>query len=343
MRQTSQFQADIHEIVDRCSEDLHELLSRNILVTGGGGFVGQWIINALATFAEMHKLKRSITSLSRTTPKWQEKLIEEELITVVNRDITFPLQIGTDYGHVFHCATPASTVLNASDPEGMQMVIELGARNLFAHFASTRTRVINLSSGAVYGVQPTQLQCFSEDWVNASEHKLPDSAYHRGKLNAERILNHASRGGLLDVVHARLFSFLAPHLPLDTHFAAGNFLKNVIDGRPTTIKGDSRTIRTYMYGTDLAVWLFSLAARGETGRAYNVGSPQPISIADLATSITTLSGSPHRPVDSGNADPKRAPHRYVPCTNRIELELGVSLEVNLTSAISRTLKWLRET
>ena len=342
MYRLSQFQSDVNEIVDRSYEDLQELLSNNILITGGGGFVGRWVVTALATFAARQKSKCSITSLSRTTPHWQEELIEKKLISVINGDITAPLQIGTEFGHVFHCATPASAFLNASDPAGMQTLIEAGARNLAAHFASKGTRVVNVSSGAVYGVQPAYLSCFDEDWVNAREHTLPDSAYHRGKLRAEVFLDRTVSRGQLDVVHARLFSFLAPHLPLDSHFAAGNFLKNAIDNHPTTIAGDGRTIRTYMYGTDLAVWLFSIAARGETGRAYNVGSPRPISIADLAGLISALSGSPHQPVDLGNPDVRQPPNRYVPCTNRIELELGVKLEVDLRDAISRTLKWLRE-
>jgi UDP-glucuronate decarboxylase len=342
MHHISQFESDVNEIVERSYEDLQELLSHNILVTGGGGFVGRWIVTALATFAERQKSKCTITSFSRTTPKWQEELLERELISVVNGDITAPLQIGTDFGHVFHCATPASAALNALDPAGMQKLIEAGARNLAAHFASTGTRVVNVSSGAVYGVQPTAIACFDEEWVDAREHTLPDSAYHRGKSRAEVFLNGAVRAGQLDVVHARLFAFLAPHLPLDAHFAAGNFLKNAIDNRPTTIAGDGRTIRTYMYGTDLAVWTFAIAARGKTGRAYNVGSPRPISIADLAALIATLSGSSHQPVDLGNPDLQRPPHRYVPCTNRIESELGVTLDVDLTDAISRTLNWLRE-
>jgi dTDP-glucose 4,6-dehydratase len=97
-----------------------------------------------------------------------------------------------------------------------------------------------------------------------------------------------------------------------------------------------------MYGTDLAVWLFAIAARGKTGRAYNVGSPRPISIADLASLIATLSESSHQPVDLGNANLEQPPHRYVPCTKRIEYELGMKLDVDLTDAISRTLKWLYE-
>jgi nucleoside-diphosphate-sugar epimerase len=343
MRRISQFESDVNEIVERSYGDLQELLSHNIRVTGGGGFVGRWIVTALASFAEkIQKFNYNITSFSRSTPKRQEELLERELISVVNGGITAPLQIGTDYGHVFHCAAPASAIFNALDPAGMQKLIEAGARNLAAHFASTAIRVVNVSSGAVYGVQPTHLSYFTEEWVDAREHTLPDSAYHRGKSCAEVFLNETAGAGQLDVVHTRLFVFLAPHLPLDAHFAGRNFLKNAIDNRPTTIAGDGRNIRTYMYGTDLAVWIFAIAARCKTGRAYNVGSPRPISIANLAAQTATLSGSSHQPVDLGNTDLQQPPHCYLPCTNRVECEFGVTLDVDLTDATSRTLNWLRE-
>jgi len=170
---------------------------------------------------------------------------------------------------------------------------------------------------------------------------LPDSAYHRGKLDAEKQFNAALNDASFRVVHARRFTFLAPFLPLDTHFAAGNFMRDALLDRAIAINGDPRTVRTYMYGTDLAVWLIAAAVRGISGSAYNVGSPQETTIADLASVIAQRAGSQSGVSQDSTREQNDPPHRYVPCTSRTERELGVNVQVGLADAIDRTIRWHR--
>lgn len=339
----NQFSQDISEVISGCHRELELLLRGKVLVTGGGGFVGRWLVTTLANASHEFSVSGSVTSLSRTTPKWQADLVKDGLLSVVNHDLRYPLQISKEYSCVFHCAVPASAELNVQDPELMQSTIEEGTQNVINHFEGTKARIVNVSSGAVYGTQPPDKFCLEEEWVESPLHQLPESAYHRGKFNAEKMLNASVLRGDIDAVHARLFAFLAPHLPLDSHFAAGNFLSDAKNGRRVRVRGDGRTLRSYMYGTDLAIWLFKVAVSGQLGRSYNIGSPFPVSIFDLAQLVTAISGCPS-PVDEiAPADSGVFVHRYIPCTHRIERELGVRLSINLEQAIRRTLKWLRET
>jgi dTDP-glucose 4,6-dehydratase len=139
-------------------------------------------------------------------------------------------------------------------------------------------------------------------------------------------------------VNARIFALLGPLLSLDIHFAAGNFIRDVLAGKPVQVQGAGTAVRSYLYAADLTVWLLAILLRAERGSVYNVGSEEGVSIADLARrTAATLGGGA---VDIlGKPDPGWNPGRYVPSTEKIRRELGVSPSVGLEEAIRRTAIW----
>jgi len=342
MHHLENLRADLDEIASRSRNEIELLLSRGVIVTGGSGFVGRWLISSLAWVAGKRSMPARLISINRSTASWQQPLVDEGLLNVINHDITTAIPDLGEFGYIFHCATPASAELNDSQPAEMERIIASGTRNIISRFSKTNCRVINVSSGAVYGTQPPDIRCLDEEWMKDDRYMLPDSAYHRGKSDAEMQFNAALSDASFSVVHARLFAFLAPFLPLDTHFAAGNFVRDALLKRPIAIKGDRRTVRTYMYGTDLVVWLIAAAVRGVSGCAYNVGSPHETTIAELASIIAQRAGSGSVVSQGESREQSCPPHRYVPCTIRTERELGVKVQVSLADAIDRTLRWHRD-
>ena len=137
----------------------------------------------------------------------------------------------------------------------------------------------------------------------------------------------------------RCFAFAGPLLPLDAHFAIGNFIADGIAGRTIEIKGDGTPVRSYMYPTDLVVWLWTILLRGEASRPYNVGSDQGVDLRKLATMIGARCGVDvivrSQPIDGGPS------HRYVPSTERARVELGLTSEVDLEAVIDRTVSWAK--
>jgi len=333
--------ADLDEIALRSRSEIELLLSRGVVVTGGSGFVGRWLISSLAWVAAKRSAPARMISINRSTASWQQPLIDEGLLNVINHDITTAIPDLGEFGYVFHCATPASAELNDSQPAEMERIIASGTGNVISRFSNTNCRVVNVSSGAVYGTQPPDIRCLDEEWLKDDRYLLPDSAYHRGKSDAEKQFNTALNDTSFSVVHTRLFAFLAPFLPLDTHFAAGNFIRDALQHQPITIKGDPRTVRTYMYGTDLVVWLIAAAVRGVSGCSYNVGSPYETTIGQLADTIAQHAESRSVVARDAIHEWSGSPHRYVPCTNRTEVALGVDFQVSLDDAIYRTLRWHR--
>jgi dTDP-glucose 4,6-dehydratase len=113
----------------------------------------------------------------------------------------------------------------------------------------------------------------------------PSSAYGEAKRLAEQwCVQHGLQHGM-NISIARCFAFVGAGLPLDGHFAIGNFIADALAGRPVAVRGDGSPMRSYLYGADLAIWLMTCLLRGQHGRAYNVGSNQPLSIRELAQQV----------------------------------------------------------
>ena len=140
-----------------------------------------------------------------------------------------------------------------------------------------------------------------------------------------------------------LFRIRGSHLPLDAHFAIGNFIRDALDGGPIRVSGDGTPRRSYLYAADLAIWLWTILFRGGAGRSYNVGSMQDISIGEVAEAVSGAF-SPALPVDVAQSrSHQKLAERYVPDNRRARDELGLELTVALSHAIQRTIRWHRRT
>lgn len=304
-----------------------------LFFTGATGFIGRWMIEALVRAP----VDVEITILSRDPAGFAARVphLARRCRMIGGNVIDFDASVGA-FTHVVHAATDASAALNANDPRRMFDTIVAGTRHVL-DFAIERgrPRVLNLSSGGIYGIQPPDLPFIPESWTGACDPLDPRSAYGAGKHAAEMLCTIYGAQFGLDIVTARIFALLGPLLPLDIHFAAGNFIRDAIAGRTITVVGSGQAERSYLYVADLAVWLWTLLLRGRTGAAYNVGSEEAVSIADLACRTAALLGAPDVEI-LGRPDPGWNAGRYVPSTALLRNELGLTPTVDLDAAIRRT-------
>jgi dTDP-glucose 4,6-dehydratase len=130
----------------------------------------------------------------------------------------------------------------------------------------------------------------------------PSSAYGEGKRVGELLcaLTHQEHG--LETMIARCFAFVGPHLPLDAHFAIGNFIRDAMRGDPITVKNGA-PYRSYLYAADLAIWLWTILFKGEACHPYNVGSDQEITISDLAQTVASVLDGSVQPLPTSTLHP----------------------------------------
>ena len=334
---------DLDTIVDAVGDAAWARLhGARLFVTGGTGFIGRWLLESLAAAERRHVLDVQTTILTRDPDAFARKaphLAGHPAFRVVGGDVLTLAAEDGGFSHVIHAATDASAALVANDPYAMFDTVVTGTRRVLNHAVANRAaRVLFLSSGAVYGAQPWEVTHVAEDWTGAPDCRDPRNTYAEAKRAAELLCAIAGKQHGLDVVTARIFALLGPMLSLDTHFAAGNFIRDAMAGRTITVQGAGTAVRSYLYAADLTAWLWRMLLLAPAGATYNVGSEGAVSIADLARRTAAVLGSAGHEV-LGRPDPGWNPGRYVPSTAAIRRELGVRETVPLDEAIRRTAKW----
>jgi dTDP-glucose 4,6-dehydratase len=299
-------QADLDHVLDHTRDLWEELRGGRLFITGGTGFIGSWLLDTFAHANERLNLGASAVTLTRCK-RDDRPGISFHLGDV--RDFEFP---DGEFPFVIHGAVESSTETWADNQftviaKGTQHVLDM------AEQAGTG-RLLFLSSGIAYA---------------------GDSPYASGKRVAEILCDYAH----VPTVNARLFCFLGPYQPLDSHFAIGNFIRDGLAGGPIRVKGDGTPQRSYLYAADLAIWLWTILFRGVEGYRYNVGSEEDVTIADLAHRVAEAFIPEVKVEIEKVAEPGQVALRYVPADTARAAELGLRQWIGLDDAIGRTIRW----
>jgi nucleoside-diphosphate-sugar epimerase len=336
------FERDIEDVLRAARPDWLALQGARIFITGGTGLIGRWWLEAMRQADVQLRLGLRATILSRDPRAFARKaphLANYASFELVQGDVRdFESPTGA-FSHVIHAATDASAELNARDPRRMFDTVVKGTRRAL-DFALEKhpVRTVYLSSGAVYGRQPWDLDLVPETFTGAPDCTDAGATYAEAKRAAEMLCAIYAKQFGLDIVTARIFALLGPHLTLDIHFAAGNFIRDAMAGRPVIVRSSGEACRSYLYLSELIIWLTRIMVGAAAGSVYNVGSEEWVSIRDLAARTAQLLARGEFEI-RGESDPGWNPGRYAPDTSRIRRDLGVDAKVGLDEAILRTARW----
>jgi dTDP-glucose 4,6-dehydratase len=337
--------ADLDHILDHTAQLWRELRGERIFVTGGTGFFGSWLLESFAWANRRLNLHASAVVLTRNPGDFANRrphLAHDPAIALHTGDVrTFEGPAGA-FSHVVHAATPASAALNEDDPLLMLDTIVEGTRRVLDFSVACGTdRFLLASSGAIYGKQPAGLPMIPETYTGTPDTMNPGAAYAEGKRVAELLCAIYARNHGIETKIARCFAFVGPYLPLDAHFAAGNFIRDSLRGGPIRVIGDGTPLRSYLYAADLAIWLWTILFRGESCRPYNVGSSNELTILELAEAVAAL-GPESVVLRANDPVPGAPPQRYIPDVSRAATELDLEQFVSLSDALRRTKDWAAE-
>ena len=335
--------ADLDLIFHHTEPLWDEMRNQRLFISGGTGFFGSWLLSSFLRANHALALNATATVLSRHSEHFAARvphLANHPAITLLQGDIrTFQMPPGS-FDFVIHAATDVVTIATNVPPLDRYTAIADGTARMLDFAATHATRKFLLtSSGAVYGRQPSTLSHVPEDYAGAPDALSPASAYGEGKRASELMCALYAQQSTIEFKIARCYALAGPCLPLDSHFAFANFIRDVMRGDTIQIAGEGTTIRSYLYAADLAIWLWTILFRGLPMQAYNVGSEDAISIVDLAH-LTASTLNPKIPIHIAQRPVEGAPAlRYVPSTQRAQQELNLRQTIDLTESIRRTAAW----
>ena len=326
----------------------NEVQGKRIFITGGTGFFGCWFLELLTYAADTLAFDCEAVVLTRAPEAFAAgragHLAAHRCVRLQRddvRDFAFP---EGPFPLVAHFGSTGPKAM-ATQPEAFFDLIVRGTQHVleFAENAQTQ-RLLLASTGAIYGPHPTgALHGLNENYRGAPDSTDPASANAEGKRAAEFLAAClVRRRPELAVGIARGFTFVGPYLSQEAGFAVADFLRAAQAGREIAIHGDGTPIRSYLYGADLAVWLWTILLRTPEGaaRAWNVGAEEPISIHELAAMTANLR-APNLPITVLRTPETDSPKDvYLPDTTQAQSLLKLKQSIPLDCALRRTLTWM---
>lgn len=338
--------ADDLEHILAYTEGLWEdLRGKRIFITGGTGFFGAWLLESFACVNDKLDLKASALVLTRNYDEFQRKAPHLAANPAIKfhigdvRNFNFP---EGEFSHIIHAAaTSAVATFNSIDPQITFDIIVEGTKHILDFAVHCHAKKFLLtSSGTVYGKQSSGMSHVSEEYCGAPDTTDPNSFLGESKRAAECLCTLYSKKYCIEVKIARCFSFVGPYLPLDIHYAIGNFIRDGLNGGPICVNGDGTPYRSYLYAADLTIWLWTILFKASPFRAYNVGSEEDITIAELAQIVAKSFDKSIEVKISGSPGPYSPTDRYVPSTKLAQNDLGIRQVIDLVTAIERTITFV---
>lgn len=321
------------------------LRGKKVFITGGTGFMGCWLLEALLWANSTFHLGASVVVLTRDPEGFSRRvphLAGEGWVELLQGDVRTFVFPNRSFSHVIHAGGPGRESLACETPLETFSAIVDGSRHVleFALCCHAESALF-VSSGAVYGRSTGQAGHLSENHFGALDPSDQLSAYAEGKRAAEFLCAAYRHDYALDVKIARCFTFAGRYLNPAAGFAITDFVLDALRGEPVVVRGDGAALRSYLHGADLAAWLWTILLHGLPGRAYNVGSEESISIGELAHAIAGMCELQPEVRVCTAATPGLRAECYVPSTRRAREELGLRQTVGLADALRDTLGWLR--
>lgn len=334
---------DLDAVLDATRPLWRDLADARVLLTGATGFIGTWMLESVAWARTRLGVDTRVTALVRDPGRLTARLPHLtgapwlELLPGDVRDFSPPAGA---LDLLIHAASTAHPRQIAATPLEVQDVVVRGTRHATqVARAGGATRALLMSSGSVYGPFTSPSAPIDEDSVRGPDPLRAGSALPEAKRLAESTAMLVGRATGLDVVVARGFAMSGPWIPVDADFALGNFIGDALAGRPIRLTGDGTAVRSFLYGSDVAAWLWTLLLRGAAGRAYNVGSEAPVTILEAAETVSRISALP---VERAQAPADGTPASwFVPSTRRAREELGLEARVTFADGVERMLAWHR--
>ncbi|MYZ48653.1 UDP-glucuronic acid decarboxylase family protein [Propylenella binzhouense] len=308
--------------------------NKRILVTGGAGFLGSHLCEAL--LARGHEVL-CVDNFFTGTRMNVAHLLSNPRFEVMRHDITIPLFVEVD--EIYNLACPASPIHYQHDPVQTTKTSIHGAINMLGLAKRLKARILQASTSEVYGDPEVHPQ--REDYWGRVNPIGPRSCYDEGKRCAETLFFDYQRQHGLEIRVARIFNTYGPRMHPNDGRVVSNFIVQALAGRPITVYGQGDQTRSFCYVSDLIEGLIGLMdAPGEVNGPVNLGNPREFTIRELAELVARYTGSgsriEFRPL------PQDDPRQRRPDITKARELLGWEPSVDLDVGLKRTISYFSE-
>jgi UDP-glucuronate decarboxylase len=307
------------------------LSSRQIMVTGGAGFLGSHLCEKLVE--EGHDVicvdnfytgKKSNIAALRNRPNFE----------LLRHDITFPLYVEVD--EIYNLACPASPIHYQFDPVQTTKTSVHGAINVLGLARRVKAKILQASTSEVYGDPEIHPQ--PEHYRGRVSIIGPRSCYDEGKRCAETLFFDYYRQHKVKIKVARIFNTYGPRMHPDDGRVVSTIVVQALFNEAITIFGEGEQTRSFCYVSDMVDGMISLMrSRDECVGPMNLGNPVEITINELARRVIELTGSRSRVVFKPL--PEDDPRQRCPDIGYASNELGWNPQVELDEGLTRTIAY----
>jgi len=305
---------------------------KRILVTGGAGFIGSHLVDAL--LEQGHEVLCMDNFFTGDKSNVAQHL-GNPLFEVVRHDVVEPILLEVD--QIYNLACPASPVHYQFNPVKTVKTNVLGTLNMLGMAKRVGARILQASTSEVYGDPKVHPQ--TEDYWGHVNPIGIRSCYDEGKRLAETLMMDYHRSNGVDVRIVRIFNTYGPRMAVNDGRVVSNFAVQAIKGDPITIYGDGTQTRSFCYVDDLVAGLMAMMEAEDFIGPVNLGNPSEFTMLELAEKVIKLSGS-KSPLDFKPLPPDDPTQRQ-PNISLAKEKLGWSPTVELEQGLAPTLEYFR--
>tara|TARA_Y100001954_G_C15786009_1_gene592525 strand:+ start:548 stop:1510 length:963 start_codon:yes stop_codon:yes gene_type:complete len=303
---------------------------KTILVTGGAGFIGTHLCDALLSFGNKiicvdNLFTGSISNISRFKNNPNFEFIKHDITKPFYRD---------NIDEIYNLACPASPIHYKINPIKTVKTCTIGVINMLGLAKKNNAKILQASTSEIYGDPKVHPQ--TESYTGNVNTIGPRSCYDEGKRCSETLFMDYKREHNLKIKIVRIFNTYGPNMAIDDGRVISNFINQAILGKNLTINGNGTQTRSFQYIDDLISALIKIMNTNDRFIGpVNIGNPSEISMNELASLILKLTNSKSKIIyrDLPKDDPKRRNPDITLAINNIDWQPKYNLELGLLNTI----------
>jgi UDP-glucuronate decarboxylase len=340
--------SDIEEIFNRIQNDAIKFSNKTILLTGGKGFLGRYIVEVFKKLNN-EKLdepaKLIVLDNLITAGDFGLNSITDTNIKFIQHDVIKKIDIQEKIDYVIHAAGIASPQYYKDHPLETLDISITGTKNMLELAKVNDAKFIFFSSSEIYG-DPTENNIpTTEEYRGNVSTQGPRACYDEGKRTGETLCYIYHNYKNLNTTIVRPFNFYGPGMQEKDYRVLPNFANQIKNNKPLNVYGTGNQTRTYCYITDAITGLFQAILLGVPGGTYNIGNPYPeVSVIELVKKISESIKKEiqYNIIEHPSNYPSSEPNRRCPSIEKAQTEIQYDPIVDLNEGLKRFFSWTEE-